>query len=114
MRCDPVGWPGATSLRGCQLLEGGLVVILQPWFPSVFIKTSESDWHVPEILLPFLRVFSPFPSLPGSQWRKANRGWVHHSAEIGVWGHVVSVGVLLQHVWDGGLGSAVSMVWDLC
>ena len=62
MRRDPVGWLGATSIRGCQLLEGGLVVTLQPCFPSVLIKTSESDWHVPETLLPFLQVFSPFPS----------------------------------------------------
>lgn len=62
MRHDPVDWPGATFVRGCQLLEGGLVVILRPWFPLVLIKTSESDWHVPETLLPFLQVFFPFPS----------------------------------------------------
>ena len=52
----------------------------------------------------------PFPHFPGSRQRE----WVHHPAEMGAWGHVVSVGVLLQHVWDGGLGSAVSMVWGLC
>lgn len=59
----------------------------------------------------FSKSSPPFPLTSRVAVEKGKqRGWVHHPAEIGVWEHVPSMGVLLQHVWDEALCSAVSVV----